>query len=317
MSTPAAALQKPGNFLSRGEIRSLRVVNPLAAWWGILHCWGVILATWVAVGLWPHPLTVLLGIMIIGTRQLGLGVLNHDAAHFTLFDNKVLNDWVAEWLLNRPLLGGSVAGYRKAHLGHHRFTQQPNDPDLYLSKPFPVDPASLRRKIIRDLTGQTGFKQYGATIREAFRGETVSQAFARGMKRLGPNIAINVVFLAGFALAGQWYLYFLLWWVPALTWNRFVTRLRNIAEHGAVPDNDDRLRNTRTVIASIIERAFIAPYRVNYHLEHHLLVSCPFYRLPEMHRLLIARGLGPRMEVRYGYRDMLRQVVRSRPVPAT
>lgn len=313
MTTQAKALQKPGDFLSAGEIRSLRVVNPWAAWWGILHCWGVILATWVAVGLWTHPLAVLLGILIIGTRQLGLGVLNHDAAHFTLFDNKALNDWVAEWLLNRPLLGGSVIGYRKYHLGHHKFTQQPNDPDLYLSKPFPVEAASLRRKIIRDLTGQTGFKQYGATIRDAFRGETAALAFSRGMSRLGPNIAINLLFLTGFAVAGKWYLYFLLWWVPALTWNRFVTRLRNIAEHGAVPDDDDRLRNTRTVIANVLERAFIAPYRVNYHLEHHLLVSCPFYRLPKMHRLLTARGLGPRMEIRRGYRDMLRQVVHSRP----
>ena len=309
MHTPSALLHKPRDVFTPEEIRQLRALDPVAAWRGIVHCWGVIVGTWILVSLWTHPLTILAGILIIGTRQLGLGVLNHDAAHYTLFRDKALNDRVAEWLLNRPLLGDTVHAYRKAHLGHHQFTQQPNDPDLHLSRPFPTTRQSLRRKLLRDLTGQTGYRQYGAVLRSAFSGPDLRTRVANGWRRLGPNIAINLVFFGAFALAGQWYLYFLLWWVPALTWNRWVTRLRNIAEHGAVPDNDDRLRNTRTVVANWLERALIAPYRVNYHLEHHLLVSCPFYRLPQMHRLLVDKGLGPRMEIRRGYRAMLRQVV--------
>ena len=73
----------------------------------------------------------------------------------------------------------------------------------------------------------------------------------------------------------------------------FISRIRNIGEHGAVPDNDDRLRNTRTTHAGFLERALIAPYFVNYHLEHHLLVSCPCYRLPKAHALLIRERLRP------------------------
>ena len=93
------------------------------------------------------------------------------------------------------------------------------------------------------------------------------------------------------------YLYLLLWVVPELTWHMFISRVRNIGEHGAVPDNNDRLRNTRTTHAGWFERALVAPYFVNYHLEHHLLVSCPCYRLPQAHALLIAKGFGPRMEI--------------------
>ena len=48
-----------------------------------------------------------------------------------------------------------------------------------------------------------------------------------------------------------------------------MTRVRNIGEHAVVSDNNDRLRNTRTIITNWWERAFIAPYSVNYHLEHH------------------------------------------------
>ena len=85
------------------------------------------------------------------------------------------------------------------------------------------------------------------------------------MARLGPNIAINLIFLTAFSLAGVWYLYFLLWVVPSLTWYRLVVRIRNIGEHAVVPDDDDRLRNTRTTTANLLERAFIAPYNVQYH----------------------------------------------------
>jgi fatty acid desaturase len=33
-----------------------------------------------------------------------------------------------------------------------------------------------------------------------------------------------------------------------------------------------------------------APHHVNYHAEHHLLMTVPSYNLPKMHRLLKERG---------------------------
>ena len=311
----AAPVQRPRDFFTNEEIQRLKRLSPWRSTWLIAHCWGVIVGTWILVGIWTNPLTVLLGIVIIGTRQLGLGILSHDGAHFCLYRNRRLNDWMCEWLLSRPLLGGSIDGYRRSHLKHHRYTQQPEDPDLPLSAPFPVSRASLLRKILRDLTGRTGIKQYGDAIRRAFAADERHRGFAartrRGLRALGPNLLINVGFLAAFALAGAWYLYFLLWWVPALTWNRLVTRIRNIGEHGAVPDDGDALRNTRTTLANLLERALVAPYFVNYHLEHHLFVSCPCYRLPRAHRLLLEKGYGPRMEIQPGYLTMLRGVTLS------
>ncbi len=88
-----------------------------------------------------------------------------------------------------------------------------------------------------------------------------------------------------------------------------MTRLRNIGEHAAVPDNNHRLRNTRTTYANLLERVFIAPYFVNYHLEHHLLVNAPCYRLPALHKRLLAQGLGPRMEIQPGYPAVLREAL--------
>ncbi len=311
--------EKPTDFFTRDEIVALRRMSPWRATWLIVHCWGVILGTWAAAIVWPHAWVIVPGIFIIGARQLGLGIIGHDGAHHLLFKNHRLNDWVCEWLLNRPLLGASIVPYRTYHLNHHRFTQQANDPDLPLSAPFPITRSSFRRKALRDLTGRTGLKDKGGAIRAAFGkpGDAVPKRLARGLRRIGPNLLINIVFMAGFIWAGHWYLYVLLWLVPELTWQMFISRVRNIGEHGAVPDNDDRLRNTRTTHANLLERALIAPYFVNYHLEHHLLVSCPCYRLPQAHALLIGKGFGPRMETKPGYVAMLRHAIsRPEPVPA-
>jgi fatty acid desaturase len=312
MNASAAQVQRPQDLFSGEEVQRLKRLSPWRGTWLIVHCWGVIVGTWVVVGLWTNPVTVLLGILIIGTRQLGLGILSHDGAHLSLYRNKALNDWVCEWILSRVMLGGSIDAYRRYHLKHHRFTQQAEDPDLGLSAPFPISRASLWRKVARDLTGRTGLKQYGALIRGAFAADERHRGFAararKGLSRLGPNLLINLAFLGAFTLAGVWYLYFLLWWVPALTWHKLVSRIRNIGEHAGVPDDNDGLRNTRTTLANLLERAFLAPYFVNYHLEHHLFVSCPCYRLRQAHRILLAKGYGPRMELQPGYLAMLRGV---------
>jgi fatty acid desaturase len=49
-------------------------------------------------------------------------------------------------------------------------------------------------------------------------------------------------------------------------------------------------RNTRTTRAGFFERATVAPVRVNFHIEHHIMPSAPYYRLPRMHRMLRERG---------------------------
>jgi len=96
-------------------------------------------------------------------------------------------------------------------------------------------------------------------------------------------------------------------WVGAfLTTNTLVTRIRAIAEHSMAPDPADPLRNTRTTLASWWERLLVSPCRVNYHLEHHLMMTVPHYNLPRMHRLLRERGVLDGALVAHGYLEVLR-----------
>ncbi len=286
-----ATVAKTGDYLTAEQTRELRGKSNLVGALLVLHAWGLILASMAVFVWWPNPFTFLIAVMVIGCRQLGLAILMHDAAHGLLFNTRRLNDWVGAWLCAYPVFA-TLALYRPYHLAHHRFTQQAEDPDLGLSRPFPITRKSLGRKVVRDLTGQTAFQRR----REQFkRGVAVRE-----------GLIVNAVLWAALAAAGYWWLYPVLWILPLATWYQLVTRVRNIAEHAVVPDNDNPLRNTRTTYAGLLERLLVAPYWVNYHLEHHLFVFVPCWRLPAAHRALLNAGLRDQMEIQPGYMAVLR-----------
>src|SRR5690606_9741663 len=132
-----------------------------------------------------------------------------------------------------------------------------------------------------------------------------------------PFLLVNAGLLALAVLAGAWWAWFVLWLLPMATWFPLVTRLRNIAEHACVENSDvDPLRQARTTRAAWWERAFIAPYWVNFHAEHHIFMHLPCWSLPRAHGLLKARGVTARMETAPGYLDVLR-TASARAAPAS
>lgn len=294
-------------FLTPAELAELR---RRSTWRGVLmiaHAWALIAAA-IALFVWrPNPLTFALAVMVIGSRQLGLAILMHDGAHGCLAEGPKLNLFLSQWLCAYPVFAETRA-YRRYHMNHHKRTQQADDPDLVLSAPFPITRASYRRKFLRDLFGLTGYAQRKAQLLNAFgeAGWPLSQRVACFNEKLGKQFLVNGVLWAVLALAGVWWAYPLLWLLPMLTWYMVVTRVRNIAEHAVVPDHDDPLRNTRTTLANWLERLFVAPYFVNYHLEHHLLFFVPCYRLPKLHAILARGPLYGRMEVQPNYATVLR-----------
>jgi len=87
-----------------------------------------------------------------------------------------------------------------------------------------------------------------------------------------------------------WPMFLLLWVVPILTWLKMVMRVRSIAEHFAI-ENDHAYTQSRTTLPSLLELVFVAPRNVNFHLEHHLYPSVPFFRLSQLHTLLMQDAL--------------------------
>lgn len=312
MTTSASTLNENLNAgwrsaLAREEVEGLLEMNDLRSWGSIAINWALVFASFGWVAVWPHPVSIVVALFVIGARQLGFAVLMHEASHRSLFRSRKLNDWAGNWLCAYPIWS-DLHPYRPYHLKHHARTGAADDPDIGLVRPFPITPASLRRKIWRDLSGQTGRKFAKGAWHRTFGShrDPVARRAAQGV--VVTNLALLAI-LWGF---GRPELY-LLWPAAWLTTHTLVTRIRSIAEHALTPDPDDPLGNTRTTVARWWERLLLAPNRVNYHLEHHLLMTVPHYNLPRMHRLLRERGVFERACVEEeGYVEVLRRAASRR-----
>lgn len=319
----AAARVDGSQVFDAGEWAGLVAKSRWRGLWLVAHAWGVVALAMLAGARWPWLVPLL--IPVVAARQLGLLILMHDAAHGLLHPDRRINDWVGRWLC-----ASALHDYRKIHLQHHRHTQQADDPDLPLSKPFPIARRSLWRKALRDVTGVTFLKLRLGIDLDAWwrhRGRRTADG-GRGSSLLSPATGLDrrfvwgsLAFLGAFAAAGYAWLWFALWLAPAALWFPLIYRLRNIAEHALVRVGEpDPFRHARTTLASAWERALLAPYWVNFHGEHHLFTQVPCWNLPRAHALLARRGLLGRMTVARGYADVLRQVVSvgpARPSAAT
>jgi fatty acid desaturase len=250
------------DIMNEQELIEVRTRSTWKSVFLIAHAWTLILGSIAMVALWPNPLTFVLAVAIIGSRQLGLAILMHDGAHGCLAKGEKLNLFLSQWFCAYPVFAETKA-YRRYHLQHHARTQQDDDPDLILSAPFPITRPSYRRKFWRDISGQTGYAQRKAQFLNALGDASWPPArrAAHFWRKLGPQILFNLVLLAGLAVAGIWWAYPLLWLVPLLTWMMVITRIRNIAEHAVVPDSNDPLRNTphhaRRLFRTAVHRALL------------------------------------------------------------
>jgi fatty acid desaturase len=348
---PSVKAANPNTIFTPAEWATLTAVSAWRGIWLIVHGWLVAIAAALG-GAWAWQTHWAFGLIatpfvlaVIGGRQLGLAILMHDSAHGLLHPNRKANNWLGEWPSGASV-GSDLQSYRAYHLTHHRFTQQPEDPDLALSAPFPTSRDSLRRKAIRDLTGQTFFKQRTAQfsfaikgVRAILRGQTAIQTkkstvagtpfnkqdgatagLSAPMKEgaaiavaqaVGRFLAIQIILLTASFLVWGWTPY-LLWLAAMATTFQLFLRIRNIAEHACTTTgSDDPFTHARTTRANWLERATVAPYWVNYHSEHHLFMGVPCYNLPRAHDLLGLGGYHQRMTITPNYPAVLRLVTAS------
>jgi fatty acid desaturase len=176
----------------------------------------------------------------------------------------------------------------------------------------------LRGKIWRDLTGRTTLSY----LRFTLKNNRVSTVDEQGRKRFDvmqfvrrfhATLITNLILIGLLALAGEPQLY-LLWVVAYFSSYMVFSRIRNLAEHAAVPElfDENPLNNTRTTMARWWERLTVAPNCVNYHLEHHLVPSIPKYHLALFHRALREKGLLEQAEIATGYGEVVRKLI-SKP----
>ncbi|MBL0923489.1 MAG: fatty acid desaturase family protein [Sphingomonadaceae bacterium] len=349
---PAVKAANPRQIFGNEDWKTITAISQWRGVWLILHAWSVVAlaafgASWAWDKNWIFGLVATpVALFIIGGRQLGLAILMHEGAHGLLHPNRKLNNFLGQWP-GGAATGSDLHAYRTYHLTHHKFTQQPEDPDLPLSKPFPTSGASLRRKAVRDMTGQTFFRQRRAQFATAWRGlkamltresSNASRETSAGRifnlqsrsgidapvanvdgakataRTVGRFLLVQILLLAISLVLWGW-MPFVLWLVALATTFQLFLRIRNIAEHACTTTgSEDPFTHARTTYANLIERTTVAPYWVNYHSEHHLFMGVPCYRLRHAHMMLGRRNYHQRMTIERSYAAVIRRVIAS-PLP--
>jgi len=288
--------------LPREVVQRLTRRSPWRATLAVLHD-VLILAVAIAGGLyfWPNPLIIFLSVVVIGTRQHALFVIAHDAAHYLLYDNRLLNDAVGRTCA--MLQGLSMCTYRVIHRMHHNNLYGELDPDTALHGGYPRGRSYLIRKLLKDLSGLTAWKTYAYFLggapalntqtKVALRPLDDTSAKLKAEARTDRNMVIgfHVAMLVVMAWSGVLVQYLVLWVLPLVTVVQAILRLRAIAEHGATTDFSSPLTAARTNVAPAWLEWLIFPHQVNYHIEHHLYASVPHYNLPALHREMVSRGV--------------------------
>lgn len=275
-------------------VRSLSTVSGYRTSLYLVAQWATLVATLAAAAYADHWLAYLIALPIVASRMQALGVMLHDGAHWLLYQNRSINDAVSDLFIAFPL-GMSTTLYRKTHFRHHRYTNTNEDQDLAAQREehewfeWPKTRIRFAWVLIRSTFGVNSLRAWILYKHWAPWNNFRSPDFPKQSRIL--YIVSMICVYSFFAWAFQanariTIILMAIYTTSGFTILNLLNRVRATAEHLGTPGTHE-LNDSRTVIPSPVERFFIAPYGVNFHLEHHLFPSVPGYRLARLHRELM------------------------------
>lgn len=229
-----------------------------------------------------NPFTYVLAVIWIGSRLHALAVLMHEAAHYRLFQNRKVNEFVGEVLCAWPITL-TLRGYRNSHLTHHQHTNTDEDPDWEDgSKEDYRFPKTKKQMVFALLRNAAGFGFYDE-FTETSGGKEFNQ-IPRALRfaQLGCYAALVICSI----VFSFWKVLLLFWVIPLITSLIFIAYVRAIAEHYGL-NYSHELTSSRNTIATFWEGFLLAPYNVGLHLDHHLYPGVPWYKLRQLHAVLV------------------------------
>ncbi len=275
----------------RNEVKSLSVLRPVITVGQILFDWTLILGSIAFASQSDSILVSVLAFFIIASRQHALLGILHEGVHYRLFNSKLLNDSVGNFLAAFPLFW-DLHAYRENHFQHHKYLNTDQDPDYKRKNKheewqFPNSKFYLAKLFVRYLWGFGILENYRFFL-------VMSGHFPLNEKIKQPaqikKIITKIVYYGAILYTlhhfGQLANFGVYWFVPYFFLYPLFQKYRSIAEHFALPFEGE-LSATRNVITHPAESFFFGPHNLNYHLDHHLFPTVPAYNLKKLNKALM------------------------------
>ncbi|MGN6475017.1 MAG: fatty acid desaturase family protein [Mycobacteriales bacterium] len=309
MSVTSPALGRQGvGLLGADQVRELATLRPRDRLGNVAYLvltWAVIAGAFAATTIWSRWWVYVIAFLAISSRQQALLNVEHDCIHASFTRNKRRDQIIGIVVCASPV-GSPWHDSRARHLAHHRLITTAEDPDLPLH-----DTADKATKWA--LARYFGLGLLGGYAVQVFLSGAPSTVPTKQRLQDWRNLTIAQVVLWGsiWLATGEWWLYLVLWVLPIVTLTAGCHLLRSFIEHAVLTDERPEHDNLLVSITSNpVERAFVAPFNMNYHAEHHLYPAVPARRLPDLRSALASTAEPPRL-LRTAYITALARYARS------
>jgi fatty acid desaturase len=271
------------------QLASLRPRDRVSNATYLVSIWVIIAAAIAVAATWTDWWTIAIAFVVISSRQQALLNVEHDCIHASFTRDRRRDTLIGIVLCASPV-GSPWHATRARHLAHHRLITTADDPDLPLHDT--ADKASKGALAKYFAVGLLG----GYALMVLLKGSPSNVERAQKIRDLRNLVLAQSVLWAAMWLTVGWWAYPVLWVLPLVTLTTGCHLLRSFVEHAVLteerPDHDNLLVS---IESNPVERAFVAPFNMNYHAEHHLYPAVPARRLPELRQALAATPEPPRL----------------------
>lgn len=311
---PVDLYAKYRKLLPSKRVRELSKLRPQIVIRDTLLAWGIILGCWLLVIMNPQWWVVVLVIPFIGSSYYSLSVIGHDGIHWRSFENRKLNNLFNDLFIFGPI-GVITVINGKNHMLHHKHLSTVKDPDRFKY--------SCQNKF--DIEGLfsylTGWERLITALKDVYHikiGKTEPKPKAKiryTTKDIIILIGWQTLLISTLTYFVGWWGYPLLWILPVGLFAFLPDNFRTFAEHAHA--EADSVADSHRLISftpSYFERAFFAPNNMNYHAEHHLWPSIPYYNLHKANAEIRNRPGARDLVWRNSYLGYLRHYITQLPI---
>jgi fatty acid desaturase len=218
----------------------------------------------------------------------GAAGLSHELFHNTVFSNRKLNRFL--YVSFMVLTWENYGYFDLTHWKHHKETLLENDPKSlfkgkinywYLIRLFTFDLKGFKTKITYIVKNAFGHIPNSKSSYLFPDGSSSKKNVVLGARII---LLFHLLLALVFLFSGKWWLIFLINLGPFFI--SFFNRILGFAQHYGLSAEDcrDYISNCRTITLSKFWSFFYS--NMNYHIEHHMFPSVPYYNIEKVHEEL-------------------------------